>query len=234
MKKSDGKKTIRTRVYKNKLKSADKAPYLVKTTPGGVVRVEDVLQEVARATGGTVAQTRLALDAMQEVLQEELQKGRKVQTPFGTFELAISGTVPSADSPVNKEKNKTYVVVTPPASLKRKISQLAPVVDEGRKGALVVTDVITVALGERGYNVVVVGEPFVVAGDGFAGSGELSVTLTDAKGARHAVTVTVQKKTSLVCKVSGAVAKGKATLKVALAEEDPDVCVTASRKVTVR
>ena len=56
-----------------------------------------------------------------------------------------------------------------------------------------------------------------------------------ARGVSHDVTVEARKKTALVCTLAGAAAKGKATLEVVLAGEEPDAYrFTASRKVTVR
>ena len=51
----------------------------------------------------------------------------------------------------------------------------------------------------------------------------------------HDVMIEARKKTALVCTLSGAAAKGKATLEVVLAGEEPDTYrFTATRKVTVR
>ena len=86
----------------------------------------------------------------------------------------------------------------------------------------------------NGYNVVTAGESFVMTGDGFLEDGVLSVTLKDAKGVSHDVTVEARKKTALVCSFAAA-AKGRATIEVVLAGEEPDTYrFTASRKVTVR
>ena len=64
---------------------------------------------------------------------------------------------------------------------------------------------------------------------------KLTVTLKDAKGVLHAVTVEARKKTALVCTFAGTAAKGKATVEVVLPGEEPDTCrFTASRKVSVR
>ena len=61
------------------------------------------------------------------------------------------------------------------------------------------------------------------------------MTLKDAKGVSHAVTVEARKKTALVCSLAGTAAKGKSTLEAVLAGEKPDTYrFTASRKVTVR
>ena len=105
----------------------------------------------------------------------------------------------------------------------------------GPESDLAIREVFTGSLGAKGYNVVKSGESFVVTGDGFLDGGELTVTLKDAKGVSHAVTVEARKKTALVCSFAGTAAKGKATLEAVLAGEEPDTyCFTASRKVTVR
>ena len=235
MKKKDETKTIKVKRYKNRMKSADKAPYLMRMVSNGEVHLDDILREVAKETGGTMAQARLAHNAMWEVIREELRKGRKVETPFGLVELAISGTVPYADSKLDPKKNKVYVKVTPPAAWRKELAKVTPVVVGGPESALMVAEVFTGSLGAKGYNVIVSGQSFIVTGDGFLEGGVLSVTLTDAKGVTHDVTVEARKKTALVCTLAETAAKGKATLEVVLAGEEPDIYrFTASRKVTVR
>ena len=235
MKRKEETKTVKVKPYRNRMKSADKAPYLMRVVPNGTWHLDDILREVAKETGGTMAQARLMHNAMWEVIQAELRKGNKVETPFGLFELAISGTVPHADSKLDPKKNNVYVKITPPASWRKELAKLTPVLVGGPESALMVGEVFTGALGTKGYNVVVSGQSFVVTGDGFQEDGVLSVSLTDAKGAVHAVTVEARKKTALVCTLAGTAAKGKATLEVVLAGEEPDTYrFTASRKVTVR
>ena len=235
MKKKDESKAIKVKRYKNRMKTADKAPYLMRMVSNGEVHLDDILREVAKETGGTMAQARLAHNAMWEVIREELRKGRKVETPFGLVELAISGTVPYADSKLDPKKNKVYVKVTPPAAWRKELAKVTPVVVGGPESALMVAEVFTGSLGAKGYNVVVSGQSFIVTGDGFLEGGVLSVTLTDAKGVTHDVTVQARKKTALVCTLAETAAKGKATLEVVLAGEEPDTYrFTASRKVTVR
>ena len=235
MKKKDEKKTIKVKPYKNRMKTADKAPYLMRVVSNGEVHLDDILREVAKETGGTVAQARLVHNAMWEVIREELGKNHKVETPFGLFELAISGTVPHVDSKLDPKKNKVYVKITPPAAWRKELAKVTPVMVGGPESDLMVAEIFTGALGAKGYNVVVSGQPFVVTGDGFLEDGILSVSLKDAKGVCHAVTVETRKKTALVCTFAGAAAKGKATLEVVLAGEEPDTYrFTASRKVTVR
>lgn len=235
MKKKDVTKAIKVKRYKNRMKSADKAPYLMRVVSNGEVHLDDILQEVAKEAGGTVAQARLAHNAMWEVIREELGKGHKVETPFGLFELAISGTVPHADSKLDPEKNKIYVKITPPAAWRKELAKVTPVVVGGPESALMVAEVFTGTLGAKGYNVIVSGQSFVVTGDGFLEDGILSVSLKDAKGVSHDVAVEARKKTALVCTLAGTAAKGKATLEIVLAGEEPDTYrFTASRKVTVR
>ena len=159
----------------------------------------------------------------------------KVKTALGTFEPAISGSFPCQDSPFDPKKNKVYVKVTPPDELRKALAKVTPVIVGGPESELMVSEVFTGALGAKGYNVVVSGQSFVVTGDGFLEDGILSVSLKDAKGVSHDVTVEARKKTALVCTLAGAAAKGKATLEVVLAGEEPDTYrFAASRKVTVR
>ena len=235
MKKKDETKAIKVKRYRNRMKSADKAPYLMRVVSNGEVHLDDILQEVAKETGWTLPTVRMYYNAFFEELKEDLQNGYKVKTALGTFESAISGTVPHVDSKLDPKTNKIYVKITPPAAWRKELAKVTPVVVDGPESALMVAEVFTGALGAKGYNVVVSGESFVVTGDGFLEAGDLSVTLTDAKGVSHDVTVETRKKTALVCTLGGTAAKGKATLEIVLAGEEPDTYrFTASRKVTVR
>ena len=93
----------------------------------------------------------------------------------------------------------------------------------------------TGTFGDAELQEALAGESFVLTGDGFLEDGVRSVTLKDAKGVSHDVTVEARKKTALVCTFTGTAAKGKATLEVVLAGEEPNTYrFTASRKVTVR
>ena len=235
MKKKDETKTIKVKRYKNRMKSADKAPYLMRVVSNGEVHLDDILQEVAKSTGWTLPTVRMYYDVFFEQLKEELQRGHKVKTALGTFEPAISGSFPCEDTPFDPRKNKVYVKVTPPESWRKALAKLTPVMVGGPESDLMVAEVFTGALGAKGYNVIVSGQSFVVTGDGFLEDGGLSVSLKDAKGISHDVTVEARKKTALVCTLAGTAAKGKATLEVVLAGEEPDTYrFTASRKVTVR
>ena len=235
MKKKEETKAIRVKRYKNRMKTADKAPYLMRVVSNGTQNLDDILQEVAKSTGWTVPTVRMYYNAFFEQLTEELQQGHKVKTALGTFEPAISGSFPCEDSPFDPKKNKVYIKVTPPVKWQRELAKLTPVIVGGPESELMVSEVFTGALGAKGYNVVVSGQSFVVTGDGFLEDGTLSVSLKDAKGVSHDVTVEARKKTALVCTLAGSAAKGKATLEVVLAGEEPDTYrFTASRKVTVQ
>ena len=234
MKNHDKSKSIKVKLYKNKLKSADKAPYLGRVVPNGEAHLDDILQEVAKNTGWTLPTVRMYYNVFLEQLKDELQKGNKVKTALGTFEPAISGTVPYVDSPLDPKKNKVYIKVTPPAELRNALAKVTPII-VGPESDLAIREVFTGSLGAKGYNVVKSGESFVVTGDGFQEGGELAVAIKDANGVSHAVTVEARKKTALVCSFAGTAAKGKATLEAVLAGEEPDAYrFTASRKVTVR
>ena len=235
MKKKDETKAIKVKRYKNSMKSADKAPYLMRVVSNGEVHLDEILAEVAKTTGWTLPTVRMYYNAFFEELMEDLQKGYKVKTALGTFEPAISGSFPAEDSPFDPKKNSVYIKVTPPDELRKALAKVTPVIVGGPESALMIGEVFTGALGSKGYNVGVSGQSFVVTGDGFLEDGILSVSLKDAKGVSHEVTVEARKKTALVCTLAGTAAKGKATLEVVLVGEEPDTYrFTASRKVTVR
>ena len=235
MKKKNEAKVIKVKRYKNRMKTADKAPYLMRVVSNGEVHLDDILRDVAKETGWTLPTVRMYYNAFFEQLTEELQQGKKVKTALGTFEPAISGTVPSVDSKLDPKMNKVYIKVTPPDELRKALAKVTPVMVGGPESELMIGEVFTGSLGAKGYNVVTSGESFVVTGDGFLEDGVLSVSLKDAKGVSRAVTVEARKKTALVCTLAGSTAKGKATLEVVLAGEEPDTYrFTASRKVTVR
>ena len=234
MKKKDETKAIKVKRYKNRMKSADKAPYLMRVVSNGEVHLDEILAEVAKTTGWTLPTVRMYYNAFFEELMEDLQKGYKVKTALGTFEPAISGSFPAEDSPFDPKKNSVYIKVTPPDELRKALVKVTPVIVGGPESALMIGEVFTGALGAKGYNVVTAGESFVMTGDGFLEDGVLSVTLKDAKGVSHDVTVEARKKTALVCSLAAA-AKGSATIEVVLAGEEPETYrFTASRKVTVR
>ena len=133
-----------------------------------------------KETGGTMAQARLVHNAMWEVVREELGKGHKVETPFGLFELAISGTVPHVDSKLDPKKNKVYVKITPPAAWRRELAKLTPVVVGGPESELMVAEVFTGAIGAKGYNVITSGQSFVcmLAGTATKGKATLAVAVS--------------------------------------------------------
>ena len=146
----------------------------------------------------------------------------------------LRGSFSSVDGPLDPKKNKIYVKITPPVAWRKELAKVTPVMVGGPESALMIGEVFTGALGAKGYSVVTAGESFVMTGDGFLKEGVLSVTLKDAKGVSHDVTVEARKKTALVCTFAAA-AKGRATIEVVLAGEEPDTYrFTASRKVTVR
>ena len=59
MKKKDEAKTIKVKRYRNRMKTADKAPYLLRAVSNGTRNLDDILQEVAKESGITMARSRL-------------------------------------------------------------------------------------------------------------------------------------------------------------------------------
>lgn len=226
------KKQVKVRIVKNNSATAEKSPYLARVIPDGSFGLDDLLKELSETAGVSIERARLIHTAFWENVVKALRAGYKVDTPLGRFELCVDGSVPYADSPLDPEKNKVYVKITPAKSLRVAAAELEPVVVNAPTSGLMIGEVLTSALGEKGYNVVKQDEPFVLTGNGFLEDGSLAVTLKDAKGVIHPVTVVSRKKTALVCRLSEVAAKGKAMVEVVLSSEEPaPTRFAASRKV---
>ena len=106
MKRKDEAKAIKVKRYKNRMKTADKAPYLMRVVSNGEVHLDDILQEVAKETGWTLPTVRMYYSAFFEQLTEELQQGHKVKTALvctlsgaaakgkATLEVVLAGEEP--------------------------------------------------------------------------------------------------------------------------------------------
>ena len=213
-KKSGGKK-IGYRIRKNPLKTKDVVPYLGEVVPVGTCDLDQIVKDVAANLGITVARSRMIFNAMIEEITELLKQGKKVQTPFGLMEPAISGSFETEDAPFDPKRNKVYVKVTPPKAIRDALKKIVPERLDAPSAPLEIAAVVTSSLGKRGYNAVKVGEAFAVSGQGF--SDAVEVTLVDKKGVRHEVAVEEAKETLLLCGGVSAAAKGAATLEVSVA-----------------
>ena len=151
MRKKDETKAIKVKPYKNRMKSADKAPCLMRVVSNGTSNLGDILQEVAKETGWTLPTVRMYYNVFFEKLTEELQQGKKVKTALGTFEPAISGSFPCEDSPFDPKKNKVYIKVTPPESWQKALAKVTPVIVGGPESDLMVAEVFTGALGAKTF-----------------------------------------------------------------------------------
>ena len=228
----DKRKKIGYRLKKNPLKSKDKVPYLVDVVPTGTANLDMILTEVAESLNITKARARLCYDAMFELINEELAKGNKVQTPFGLMEPAISGSFDAEDAPFDPKRNKVYVKVTPPKAIRDALKKIVPERLDAPSAPLEIAAVVTSSLGKRGYNAVKVGEAFAVSGQGF--SDAVQVTLVDKKGIRHEVAVEEAKETLLLCGAVSAAAKGAATLEVSVVStSNATGRFTATRRVKI-
>ena len=227
-----GVKKIGYRLKKNPLKTKDKVPYLADVVPVGTANLDTILADVARELNITKARARLCFDAMFELIHEELAKGRKIETPFGLMEPAISGSFDAEDAPFDPKRNKVYVKVTPPKAIRDALAKIVPERLDAPEAPLEIAAVVTSALGKAGYNAVRPGETFEVSGQGF--SDAVRVALVDRKGERREVPVEAAKDTLLICGAAPAAAKGAATLEVSV--DDP-ACASgrfsATRRVKV-
>lgn len=230
--KKDGKnrKRVGYRVRKNPLKTKGEAPYLGEVVPVGTCGLDQIVKDVAANLGITVARSRMLFNALVEEIIERLKEGNKVETPFGWMEPAISGTMPSEDSPFDPKRNSVYVKVTPPKALRDALKKVVP--ERLDASELSIGTVVTATLGARAYNTVKRGEPFVVSGSGFEAG--MVASLADGKGASHPLAIESVKPTAIVCSFSASVPKGVATLTVTLPDvETGRVHASAKRKVKV-
>ena len=228
---SDGKK-VGYRLRKNPLKTKDAVPYLADVVPTGTANLDTILTDVARELNITKARARLCFDAMFELIHEELAKGHKVQTPFGLMEPAISGSFDTEDAPFDPKRNKVYVKVMPPKSIRDALAKIVPERLDAPAAPLEIAAVVTSALGKSGYNAVSPGETFEVSGQGF--SDAVQVALVDKKGVRREVPVEAAKDTLLICGAAPAAAKGAAMLEVSVGSSAGATgSFTATRRVKV-
>ena len=225
-------KKIGYRLKKNPLKTKDKVPYLADVVPVGTANLDTILSDVARELNITKARARLCYDALWEAIHEELANGRKVQTPFGLMEPAISGSFDAEDAPFDPKRNKVYVKVTPPKAIRDALAKIVPERLDAPPVPLEIAAVITASLGKKGYNAVTAGESFAVSGQGF--SDAVQVALVDKKGVRREVSVETAKDTLIICEPAPVSAKGPATLEVSVADSSSaGGCFAATRQVKV-
>lgn len=230
-KRASGKK-VGYRLRKNPLKTKDAVPYLADVVPTGTASLDMILSEVAESLNLTKARVRLCYDAMFELIHEALAKGQKVQTPFGLMEPAISGSFDAEDAPFDPKRNRMYVKVTPPKTIRDAVAKMVPERLDAPPVPLEIAAVVTSSLGKTGYNAVRVGEAFAVSGQGF--SDAVQVTLVDKKGVRHEVAVEAAKETLLLCGAVSAAAKGAAMLEVSVTSSSGETGrFTATRRVKV-
>ena len=231
------KKTIRVALRENKTATADKAPYLMTVIPNGTAGIEDFVADM-RADGFniTVPMFQYYLNAMFEVAIDHVRKGEKVQTPFGLMELAISGSMDSADAPLDPKRNEVYVKITPPASWRKALAEVEGVIVNPAVSDLAIGNVLTVSLGRDGFNVIKPGEDFSMSGRGFPtdGTEDGAVTLRDGAGGVHVVEVVSVRRECLNCRAPRTAAAGDGLLEITLVGGKKGDCrFTASRKVKI-
>ena len=230
--KESGGRKVGCRLRKNPLKTKDAAPYLADIVPTGTVDRETIVADIAKNLGQSKAWVRMCCDVMLAVIHEELVKGNKIQTPFGLVEPAITGSFGAEDAPLDPQRNKVYVKVTPPKAILDAVAKMAPERLDAPSAPLIIAAVVTSSLGKKGYNTVRVGEAFAVSGQGF--SDAVEVSLVDKKGVCHEVAVEAAKETLLLCGSVSAAAKGAATLEVSVASSSSATGrFTATRRVKV-
>ena len=130
--------------------TTEKAPVLIAVRSRRTVGAEEFAERM-RAVGGqgTSAQARLALNAVAAVTGELVEEygAISVQTPFGTIQTFIAGTLENATDAPDPEANVAFLGVVVPEVYRRKFAQMAAYVPSDACAALLkrVRDVATSA-----------------------------------------------------------------------------------------
>ena len=151
--------------------TTEKAPVLIAVRSTATVTAEEFATRMVKAGGqGTEAQARLALNAVAAVLGELVEEygAITVNTPFGTIQTFIAGTLESAQDAPDPETNRAFLGVVVPETYRRQFARMTAYVPTGACPAALkrVRDKATNAKGIRGAS------PFYLEGRGMTIGGE--------------------------------------------------------------
>ena len=127
-------KPLEATPYANATGTADKAPVLIAVRSEGTVNAEQFAARMPVAGGqGTEAQARLALNAIAAVLGELVEEygAITVNTPFGTIQTFIAGTLENAQDTPDPETNFAFLGVIVPEAYRRQFAQMTAYVPAG-------------------------------------------------------------------------------------------------------
>ena len=153
--------------------TTEKAPVLIAVRSTATVTAEEFAARMVKTGGqGTEAQARLALNAVAAVLGDLVEEygAITVNTPFGTVQTFIAGTLENAQDTPDPETNRAFLGVVVPEAYRRQFAQMS---------AYVPTDACPVALKrvrDKATNAKCIRwtDPFYLEGRGmtFGGEGE--------------------------------------------------------------
>ena len=151
--------------------TTEKAPVLIAVRSVATVTAGEFAARMVKAGGqGTEAQARLALNAVAAVLGDLVEEygAITVNTPFGTIQTFIAGTLENAQDTPDPETNRAFLGVVVPEAYRRQFAQMTAYVPaEACPVALKrVRDKATNAKGIRGT------DPFYLEGRGMTIGGE--------------------------------------------------------------
>ena len=166
-----GAEPIRINPFANMGITSEAAPVLLALEAAKTVGVEEFATKMVRSGGqGTLAQARLALNATLTVLESLVDEygAVTVQTPMGTVETFIAGTLENAQDQPDPGKNYAFLGIVVPECYRRLFAQIETYVPSEACPASLkrVRDKATNAKGLRGT------DPFYLEGWNMSIGGE--------------------------------------------------------------
>ena len=190
--------------------TTEKAPVLIAVRSTATVTAEEFATRMVKAGGqGTEAQARLALNAVAAVLGELVAEygAITVNTPFGTIQTFIAGTLENAQDTPDPETNRAFLGVVVPEVYRRQFAQMTAYVPTDACPAALkrVRDKATNAKGICGTS------PFYLEGRGMTIGGEgekleLLDPLTRDKICDIAVDAESKSQVQVLCSLAGGAA----------------------------
>ena len=108
-------------VYANHGATAAKAQYLCQIPSAGSMEAAELAAEVAKASGKSEIEIRTFINSLYEVMTDFIKAhgAVRIETPWGVLETMVAGSLPTAISPIDPEKNYAYLNLTPSEAFQR-------------------------------------------------------------------------------------------------------------------
>ena len=159
--------------YANAGVTAEKAPVLLSVVAKRTMEAEEFASRMLTVGGqGTLAQARLVVTGIAGVMMDLVEEygAISVQTPFGTVQTFVAGSVDSATAQPDPEKNFPFLGVVVPETYRRLFAQFEPYVS-AEACPVALKRVLDKATGRQG---IIGASPFYLEGRGMTigGAGE--------------------------------------------------------------